>query len=422
MSSFNFAEAKDYIVDSFYNPAVFKPLNLLGNQGIGKSSTVFAAAEFLRALGLKVRVVDKRLATAEAADFSGIPYNDNGVMRFAKFDWFPSEKLTKDEIKAVVNRNLATLGINLSSKDKDEYTILFLDEVNRAPRDVQQAVFQLVNDRCLDDLRLSHRCVIVAAMNDNSELYQTTRMDPAFLDRFMMMQFKPSDTEWLTYMDTEVAEGRGHGCVTSFLKSHPTYIDPSNQMIEESTEKNTKTFSRRSWTSLSSMLKARSDMKEQDVKDWDLSYLARYCSGLVGVDAGTKLARFIENEYQTLDPREVLKNYNAEMSKRIRKAGPDEQIALTGEIVKIIVEDEKKFTDKMQSATFHLLVDLVDDAAKKLIDEWNAKKGSQLLKFLRRTDLGEFTREIGKDTAGNTVIKTYKKPLERQTDLHVVEN
>jgi hypothetical protein len=274
----------------------------------------------------------------------------------------------------------------------------------------------------LDELQLSHRCVIVSAMNDNSDIYQTTRMDPAFLDRFMIMQFKPSDTEWLTFMDAEVAAGRGHAAVPAFLRSHYTYIDPDNKMIEESTEKNTKTFSRRSWANLSAMLKARSDLKETDVKDWDVSYLARYCAGMVGVDAGTKLARFIENEYQTLDPKEVLKNYNDTMSARIRKASPDEQIALTSEIVKIITAEDCKFGDKMQVAAFRLLVDLVDDAAKKMIDEWNSKKGAQLLKFLRRTDLGEFTRPIGKDSAGNIVLKTYKKALERQTDLHVVEN
>ena len=419
MSSMNFAEATEYVVDSFFAPSIFKPILLMGNQGIGKSAVAKVAAEIMRATGKKVRIVDKRLASCDAGDIMGIPYNDAGTMRYAKGSWFPAEVIT--DVKATVKKALATIGADISSTDPDEYVILFLDEVNRAPRDVQQAVFQLVYDRCLDDLLMSSKCVVMSAMNDNSDLYQTVRMDPAFLDRFFMAQFKPSDTEWLSFMDIETAAGRGHNAVPAFLKGHPTYVDPSNQMIEESTEKNTKTFSRRSWSSLSAMLRARCDLKENDVKDWDVSYLVRYCSCMVGVDAGTKLARFIENEYQTLDPKEVLKNYTPETAARIRKARTDEQTALAEEIVKLITDsDEKKFTDKIQLNVFKLLVDFNDEPAKMMIESWNKKKGAQLLKFLRRADLGEVSREIGKDSAGNVVIKTYKKPLERQTDMHAV--
>ena len=246
MSSMNFTEATEYVVDSFFAPSIFKPILLMGNQGIGKSAVAKVAAEIMRATGKKVRIVDKRLASCDAGDIMGIPYNDGGVMRYAKGSWFPAEVIT--DVKATVKKALATIGADISSNDPDEYVILFLDEVNRAPRDVQQAVFQLVYDRCLDDLLMSSRCVVMSAMNDNSDLYQTVRMDPAFLDRFFMAQFKPSDTEWLSFMDIETAAGRGHNAVSAFLKGHPTYVDPSNQMIEESTEKNPKTFSRRSWS------------------------------------------------------------------------------------------------------------------------------------------------------------------------------
>ena len=197
MSSMNFKETTDYILDSFEDPSAFPPLLLMGDQGIGKSATAREAAKIMRSRGKKCRVIDLRLAHCDAGDIKGMPERGNGHVFYEKGDWFPIHVEDRQKLKAM----LESIGRKyIETTSDDEYVILFLDEINRAPRDVQQATFQLIYDRELDGIRLTDKCVIMSAINDNSDLYQTTRMDPALLDRFFMVKFMPSPDEWLSFL------------------------------------------------------------------------------------------------------------------------------------------------------------------------------------------------------------------------------
>jgi len=81
-------------------------------------------------------------------------------------------------------------------------TLVFLDELNRAPLDVRQSALQLVLERKIHQHILpstnGRKTMIVAATNP-SDLYQTEELDSALLDRFCFIEVEPNVESWLKY-------------------------------------------------------------------------------------------------------------------------------------------------------------------------------------------------------------------------------
>lgn len=419
MSSFNMNESVQYVSTS--DPLVCPPLLLMGDMGIGKSAVPKIAAEIISArTGKPCKVIDIRLATCDAGDIKGMPKVDGAVMSFAKPSWTPFHE---DYVKT-----MAELGQAVNGLGPDEWCILMFDELNRAPRDSQQAVFQMIYDRTNDDVKLSDRCIIMSAINDNSDVYQTTRLDPALIDRFFVVKFAPTDSEWLSYMGERVRSGQVHPAIPAFLASNPTYIDPTSELIEKSTDTNTKVYSRRSWTRLGELLvHYESKVMLKGIVDWDRAFIARLASGMVGDEAGLKFGRFVENDYQTLSPKDVVYKYDKSMSARIRKGRPDELAALVDEVAKIIgglTSDEKEWTNKVQGNLFWLYSDLPDEIAKKFSEVWQGmnqkvKTSPSLLTWMRRSDWGKAFKGITRYDDDGTAQKIYMKPLDRHSDIHI---
>ena len=122
-----------------------------------------------------------------------MPKVDGAVMTFAKPSWTPFHE---DYVKTMADLGKAVQGLG-----EDEWCILMFDELNRAPRDSQQAVFQMIYDRTNDDVPLSDRCIIMSAINDNSDVYQTTRLDPALIDRFFVVHLHSGEMEEIGLSD-----------------------------------------------------------------------------------------------------------------------------------------------------------------------------------------------------------------------------
>jgi hypothetical protein len=77
--------------------------------------------------------------------------------------------------------------------------ILFIDEANRAPRDVIQSVFQLVRDRRMHTHELPAGWRIVSAGNYESAGYDVRRMDEAFLSRFLHINVEANADDLCEY-------------------------------------------------------------------------------------------------------------------------------------------------------------------------------------------------------------------------------
>lgn len=128
------------------------PLAVIGPTGCGKTDSV---KQFAKRLGAKL--VIRILSYADRADIGGIPVPQGDRAKF-----------------------LIPEGIPLSSdKPSKQPIVLFLDEFDRAPADVQNAALQLLLGGDLNGHRLADNVLVVLAMNGVSDLYTTPLSEAA---------------------------------------------------------------------------------------------------------------------------------------------------------------------------------------------------------------------------------------------------
>lgn len=187
---------------------------LWGPPGIGKSSIVH---QFAKKNGFKM--IDMRLVQKEPTEIRGCLYIDNGQAK-----WAISEDLPRE----------------------DEYTIIFLDELNLAPKITQKAAYQLILDRRLGTYELPSKVFLVAAGNRETDGCSVEKMTSALCNRFMhILNIEPNLEEWI--LNYAIPNNLEH-LVVSFLKWKPSLFYKF--------DKNAKAFpTPRSWESVSTIMK-----------------------------------------------------------------------------------------------------------------------------------------------------------------------
>jgi hypothetical protein len=187
-----------------------------GHRGLGKSSLVKQLATE-RGWGF----IDLRCSQLEASDVRGLPDRTDGRTTYLPPADMPVGDMSDDEISAQIGELPDPSDLEATRQFYVRYNalqphyqkgILFLDEVNRAPDDVLQAIFQLVLDRKVGQYTLPPGWCVVAAGNF-MEGYQVSGFDdPAFLNRFCHLTLSGGETtleEWVEYT------GSTHGEVAS---------------------------------------------------------------------------------------------------------------------------------------------------------------------------------------------------------------
>lgn len=176
-----------------------------GPHGIGKSALVQQVAAILReTTGLAYPVIDRRLAQMTEGDLLGLPLIEDGKTRWCPPDW-----------------------IQMAC---EQPCILFLDEINRASREVQANGFQLALDRELSNGARLHPETRVYAAANTGAMYQINRMDPALLDRFATIDLLFDAKEWLGWAQRNGLPTRWLDFLagqTKWLETHGTANDPN---------------------------------------------------------------------------------------------------------------------------------------------------------------------------------------------------
>lgn len=147
---------------------------LWGSPGIAKSSLVAQEADRRRAAVPGYGFIDFRAAMKDATDIGGIPVPDKATSRVSWFlpDCWPT------------------------SGDG----CIFLDELNRAPVMVQNALLQLVLDRSIGErYKLPAGWSIVAAGNRESDGGGVQRMPAALANRFIHINVTPDVDDWCVW-------------------------------------------------------------------------------------------------------------------------------------------------------------------------------------------------------------------------------
>ena len=326
---------------------------LVAKHGVGKSSVVRQVTE-----ELGIGFFDVRLSQCEVGDIKGLPYLDEDTQNtvFFKPAWWP--------------------------KDPNSSGILFFDELNRASKDVLQAVFEICLDRRLDGEPLPDGWRVVAAINATDD-YDVVELDPALLDRWFYINFDPTPKEWMRW-----ASGNGvHPAVVEFVAQHPNTLDPPVGNLEAGDIYP----SRRSWVQFSNTCSA---LGLWDSRDEGL--ITQIASGWLGKHISIMFPKFFLHEYAQLKPSDVLDNFE-DVSSKIEAAAVD--IEVIASITRGVLQELKnrsttKIQDKQRDNIKKFMQILPKDSAsqlwaemlkipkmKKITMKWN--QDPEFKKFLR---------------------------------------
>lgn len=163
-----------------------------GSQGIGKTEVV---KQYCKENNLGLRIL--YTATQEVGDLIGllVKNDHDGTAYHTRPEWFPTEG----------------------------EGIIFLDELNRAPNDVLQALFSFITKGTLHRHQLPKGWKVVAAGNYQSDRFTVTdTSDSAWLSRFCHIDFVPTVEEWITH-----AESRNMTNVADFIREQPNMLSLS---------------------------------------------------------------------------------------------------------------------------------------------------------------------------------------------------
>lgn len=241
--------------------------NIIGKHGIGKSSVV------------------KQFADDNGYGF--YPFflgqmNDTGdLLGLPEFDRDKNGKA------------LSTSFIHPAKLPKKPRSILFFDELNRASKDLLQAIFQLALEGTIHDYTLPPDSAIIMAMNPATDDYAVLDFgDKAFADRFVHINLDPTHEEFHNYMSSRY----GTSTVSEFLRQQ-------TKLLEE-TDLSAVTLdfvkpSRRSWDRLQKL--ENTGMPENLFREAGM--------GIVGAAAMIAYSSYKETQVKILDGKEVLQNF-----------------------------------------------------------------------------------------------------------------
>jgi alkaline phosphatase D len=251
-----------------------------GHHGVGKSQAVKQFCE-----ENEMGFVDLRLGTQEVGDLLGLaefkldPVTGEKIAtKFMQPDWLPT--------------------------DPDSKGIIFLDEINRARRDVLQAVFQLVLDRRIHTYELPKGWHVIAASNPNTEGYIVADIgDKAFMDRFCHIQLHPTTDEFLRYAEDKDFDRD----VINFIRTNTNMLQ---EPMDEITVIQDRKPSRRSWEAVHRLKKCETPF----------NVFQELCYGLVGNAATIAFIESMKNSDKPFSAEEVLNKYN-KISDKVKEYG-----------------------------------------------------------------------------------------------------
>lgn len=268
---------------------------LRGRHGIGKSEVVYQVAS-----KFDLPVMERRLSQVTEGDVIGLPYKvekkrENGELygvstRFLPLDWFVT--------------------------CMDEPHLIFLDEIDRASLEVQQAAFELILDRSIQGNKVHKDCRIYAAINGGpmGAMYNVNEMDPALIDRFWVTDIRPSVEEWLEWGKDKLIEE-----VRDFIRAEDKHLE----FVGEQPEPGQVYPSRRSWKRLSDVLtKTPAIIEDLDgafrankgnQEGVQMSSHARLfnslCAGFIGTEATAMFRQYLANRNRIFTANDILDEF-----------------------------------------------------------------------------------------------------------------
>lgn len=172
---------------------------LIGSPGTGKSSIV---KDIANRYGLEL--IDVRLSQCEPMELNGLVSVTNGRTRYNPMSQFP-------------------LADAVPPDGKNAW-LLFLDELNSAPRAVIAACYKLILDRMVGQHLLHPKVVIMCAGNTAFDNAIVEDIGTAMQSRLCTIEVRPNADDWLDWAYKNKLDFR----ITSFVGFKPTVLDSFN--------------------------------------------------------------------------------------------------------------------------------------------------------------------------------------------------
>ena len=407
----NFAETGDFLQLAW---AAGKSVLLSGNHGIGKSSVVqdFHARMQARS-GEAWGWVDLRLSQQDVGDLRGIPFRVNGATFFAPPLWLPIDAGYQEQLGGW----LAGAGEAYRPFQNQARGVLFLDEFNRASREVLQCAFELVLDRRLGGVPIPAGWLVVAAVNGDSDLYEVARLDAALRNRFACADFSPSVEDWFAWARPRVEAGKMHSAVFQYLLRMPHKLDPGRADLEKALDAGHNLYTRRSWSALGEMM-AQGLVQGMDLTDFSTPARERWAtevySGFLGATQAVAFAHFVKTDFEVLQPREILEGWNEEVAKRLRalcaSQRPMELLGLNQSLVEELGQRPPCLSRAQQERLLAYVNLVPNEVAMDFFTQWTRKHKAQVEKIYEMPALDAEGQPL-RDPRNGKVVQPFKQRI-----------
>lgn len=302
----------------------------------------------------KAGCIDLRLAQQEPGDLIGLPRREEKRTIWSLPEWWP--------------------------QDPDSKGILFLDELNRAPVDVRQSVFQLVTEWQLHTHRLPPGWAIVSAINPDTGAYQVESLDIAMLRRFCQVEITPAAGEWVKWAQNYGIDDR----IVKFIRANKKML-----VIEEDCTIEAKPTPE-GYRLIDELLK-------NSVIPKGLQY--EVFAGLIGRKAAAALKQsFGQDLTPPVSGSEITGNYGEVRERAL--AQPNDRMYSTNEsLVEVLLDGGKSLSqEQLANVTAYL---------KDLPEEWKMSVLTAL------ADAGDLLQRLSRDLDLNRAILKVVAEIER---------
>jgi len=241
--------------------------NIIGKHGIGKSSVI---AQYAKENGYSFHPF-----------FLG-QMNDTGdLLGLPEFDRDGNGRAT------------GTRFIHPEKLPRNARSILFFDELNRASKDLLQAIFQLALEGTIHDYTLPKDSAIIMAMNPATDDYSVLDFaDKAFADRFVHINLDPTHEEFHSYMSSKYKSSS----ISDFLRQQTKLLEETD--LKAVTLDFVKPY-RRSWDRLQKL--ELTGMPENLFREAGM--------GIVGTAAMVSYSSWKETQIKIVEGKEIIDNY-----------------------------------------------------------------------------------------------------------------
>lgn len=275
----------------------------------------------------------------------------------------------------------------------DSGAIIFLDEFNRARRDILNGMFSLALDKTFHTLKLPKNCHIVAAGNPPTDEYYVTDInETALMARFAHIKLEPTFNEWVNYAKDAGFEST----LISFLQEQPSMIEDAKSIFNLPVK-----VDRRSYERINRLMQVGTpdNLCEQ------------LMFGIIGVERTVAYKLHLQNKEKTLTGEEVFNGSRVSLVEQWSNPLDIKASMLSGTCDNVFatIMDKAKttemFTESEGDNFMKFLEVLPRDISYPLLKKLMKEETKIFKNFLRNIKYEDRLITIANDAKGKTVKK-----------------